>query len=297
MSDQGLKSAPLLPPDAGRDTPLFAVAAILVFLAGLAGLGGVGAWRAADDWTNQLTNEVTVQILPTEGRDADADARDGAEALRAIAGVRGVDVRSRAQSEALLEPWLGSGGLPEDLPVPRLIAVELDPTNRPLAGSLEAALADKPYRAALDDHGNWAEAVARASQAVRYFALVLVVLLSLAASAVVAFAARASLAARWDVADALHIVGAPDTFIATLFQQRFFLLGLKAGTLGALGAGLAGAGLAYAGGTAGALFFLPTLSLGWMGLIILPIAALASGFIAALSARLAVSDALHKRWS
>lgn len=297
MSDVSPKAAPLLPPDAGRDTPLFAVAAILVFLAGLAGLGGVGAWRAADGWTNQLNNEITVQILPIDGRDADDDARDAALTLAAQPGVLTVDVRSRAQAEALLEPWLGTSGLPEDLPVPRLVAVELDAQNRPAPGALQVALDDKPYTAAVDDHANWAEAVARASQAVRYFALVLVILLTIAASAVVAFAARASLAARWDVADALHIVGAPDKFIANLFQRRFFFLGLKAGTLGALGAGLAGAGLAYAGGTAGALFFLPTLTLGWMGLLVLPVAALTSGLISALSARLAVTDALKQRWT
>ena len=52
--------APLLPPDSGRDRPLFAVAAILVFLACLSAFGAAGAWRAADGWTDQLTAEITV---------------------------------------------------------------------------------------------------------------------------------------------------------------------------------------------------------------------------------------------
>ncbi|MFW5661166.1 MAG: hypothetical protein ACOC05_07240, partial [Oceanicaulis sp.] len=140
-------------------------------------------------------------------------------------------------------------------------------------------------------------AVRRAAAAVRYFALGLVVLLTLAAAAVIAFAARASLAARWDVAEALHLVGAPDRYVTALFQSRFFWLGLKAGLAGAVLAALAAAGLAYAGGAAGTVFFLPSLELGWSVAAIPAAAALVSAAIAALSARFAVAAELKARWS
>ncbi|WP_375285010.1 cell division protein FtsX [Marinicauda pacifica] len=297
MSETVQRSAPLLPPDAGRDRPLFAVAAILVFLACLAALGAAGAWQASEGWTQQLTTEVTVQIFPGEDRDADADAQSAGERLATLPGVTGIDVRSRDQAEALLRPWLGSGGLPEDLPVPRLIAVTIDPENPPVEGAFAARLDGQGYEFVVDRHGNWAGAVERAAAAVRYFALGLVVLLTLAAAAVVAFAARASLAARWDVAEALHLVGARDSFIASLFQRRFFFLGLKAGLVGAIGAALSAWGLALVGGTAGTLFFLPSLELGWVAVAIPPFAALVSGLIAALAARSAVDTALKARWS
>jgi len=291
------RSAPLLPPDAGRDRPLFAVAAILVFLACLAALGAAGAWRAAEGWTAQLTDQITVQILPGEDRDADEDARQAAALIANLPGVAAVQARSRADSEALLEPWLGSAGLPDDLPVPRLVAVTVDPAAPPARGAILALLDDQPYDVAVDDHGRWESAVRRAAAAVRYFALGLVALLTLAAAAVVAFAARASLAARWDVAEALHLVGAPDRSVTALFQGRFFWLGLKAGLAGAILAALAAAGLAYAGGAAGAVFFLPSLEFGWSAVAIPAIAALISAAIAALSARLAVAAELKARWS
>ncbi|MEQ8405070.1 MAG: hypothetical protein RKE49_08225 [Oceanicaulis sp.] len=291
------RSAPLLPPDAGRDRPLFAVAAILVFLACLAALGAAGAWRAAEGWTAQLTDQITVQILPGEGRDADADAREAARLIANLPGVTAAEARTRAQSEALLQPWLGAAGLPDDLPVPRLIAVTVDPADPPAPGAVEALLSDLPVEVAVDDHGRWESAVRRAAAAVRYFALGLVALLTLAAAAVVAFAARASLAARWDVAQALHLVGAPDRYVTALFQGRFFWLGLKAGLAGAILAALAAAGLAYAGGAAGAVFFLPSLELGWSAAAIPAAAAMISAAIAALSARLAVAAELKARWS
>ena len=282
MSETVRRSAPLLPPDAGRDRPLFAVAAILVFLACLSALGAIGAWEAAEGWTDQMTNEVTIQLLPADNRDSDEDAEAAGVLLREMPG--------------LLQPWLGRS-LPDDLPLPRLIAVTVDPDAPPADGAFETLFEDAPYEIIVDEHGQWSAAVERAANAVRYFALALLVLLTGAAAAVVAFAARASLAARWDVADALHLVGARDQYIAALFQRRFFLLGLASGAAGALSASATAYLLAIVGGTAGALFFLPSLELGWSAFFIPPIAALISGFIASTAARLSVSHALKARWS
>lgn len=290
-------SAPLLPADAGRDRPLFAVSAILVFLACLAALGAAGAWSAAEGWTSQLAEELTVQVLPGQGRDADADAEAAAAAIANLPGVIEAQARGRAASERLLEPWLGSAALPDDLPVPRLVAVKVDPDDPPAPGAIEELLSGSGYEFIVDDHERWEDAVRRASAAVRYFALALVVLLALAAAAVIAFAARASLAARWDVAEALHLVGAPDSYVTGLFQQRFFFLGVKAGLTGAVLAGLAAFALAFAGGAAGSVFFLPSLELGWGAAGIPASAALISGLVSALSARLAVSGELRARWS
>ncbi|MCP2679044.1 hypothetical protein NHF45_05830 [Maricaulaceae bacterium NA33B04] len=294
---QKSRSGDLLPPDRGRDRPLLAVAAILVFLASLAGIGAAGAWQAAEGWTAQLTDQITVQILPGTGRDADADAEAAAIEIARLPGVASAEARGRAQSERLLEPWLGTGVLPDDLPVPRLIAVRLDPETPLAPGAVEALLGDAPYEVVVDDHDRWERAVTRAAAAVRYFGLGVVALLTLAAAAVVAFAARASLAARWDVAEALHLVGAPDSYITRLFQERFFMLGMNAGLIGAVLAGIVGYGLSILGGSAGAVFFLPRFEFGWLGLGIVAGAALVSGLVSAISARLAVSNVLKARWT
>ena len=112
----------------------------------------------------------------------------------------------------------------------------------------------------------------------------------------VAFAARASLAARVDVIDALHLSGAEDRFIATLFQRRFFMLGLKAGTAGALIAVLVSLLVSSGGSSADMAFFLPRWSTNPFELIMLGVAPLLAGATSALSARLAVSTDLRGRW-
>ena len=85
-------------------------------------------------------------------------------------------------------------------------------------------------------------------------------------------AARASLAARVDVIDALHLSGAEDRFIATLFQRRFFMLGLKAGTAGARIAVLVSLLVSSGGSSADMAFFLPRWSTNPFELIMLGVA-------------------------
>ena len=111
----------LLPPDAGRDRPLFVVAAILVFLACIAALGARGAWQQAETWTSDLETSLTIQIRPVEGRDVEADVQQAAEIIGAIEGVDRAIAHDRAYAEALVAPWLGDGNIPDDLPLPLLV--------------------------------------------------------------------------------------------------------------------------------------------------------------------------------
>ena len=289
------KSAPLLPADSGRDRPLFAVAAILVFLACLAALGARGAWTVSDGWMADLSGRMTVQILPVDGRDAEADATEAATVAEALPGVQRAVAGTRAEAEALLEPWLGGEGLPADLPVPLLVDIELAAANPATAADLTAALDAAGIPARVDDHARWSEAVVRTARLARLMALGLLLLIAGAAAAVIAFAARASLAARQSVVDALHLVGAKDEYIARLFERRFFVLGIRAGIAGAFFA-LAIALLVTYGGPGQSDGFIPVWSFSlWDGAVLL-LAPVLAGLIAALSARLAVANDLRARW-
>jgi len=288
------KPAPLLPPDSGRDRPLFFVAAILVFLACLAAIGARGAWTASAQWTADLQGAMTLQIRPVDDRDAQADAEAAAELATGLDGITGARARTRAQSESLLAPWLGND-LPSDIPVPILVDIVLDNGAVPPVAALQSALEDAGIVADVDDHARWIDAVARTTRLARLLALGLLALIVGAAAAVIAFAARASLAARRDVADALHLVGAEDSYIAALFERRFFTLGMKAGLAGALFAAAITLLVAFGGG-AGSAYFLPVLAIQPIETLALLAAPLIAGLIASLSARLAVAEDLKGRW-
>ncbi|HAY06287.1 MAG TPA: cell division protein FtsX [Hyphomonas sp.] len=283
------RESSLLPLEDAREAALFFVVGALCFLAALAALSAKSTYGAARAWTAEVEGEFTVSL---SGADADA----ASEAARLIAGLDGVDaarVFTDDEINALLAPNFGQSGLPADLPLPRLIAVTSEGDAEALGERMSEALKGAGYDAAIDSHTEWAGDVRRMLGISRLIALSIVALLSATAIAVIAFATHAALLARRDIVDVLHVAGARDRFIASLFERRFWLLGLRAGTVGALVA-LATVAILIALGRSGAerSGLLPQLSLDFPDLAVLVVTPVIAGLAARIAAGITVMRSL-----
>ena len=281
------RPAPLLPRGDGRDRALVFVVATLCFLACITVFAALAGDRAAQGWRGDLAASATVQVRPKGDDSPSESAARAAEALAAVKGVAEARVLDRAEAQRLLEPWLGKGNIPDDLPLPLLVTLDLDPKAPATAEAMNAALKQAGVDAELDDHGRWMKEVERAGFVVRAAALAACALTALAAAAVIAFATRAGLAARHDVVEVLHLTGARDRFVAGLFQRWFAALAARAGTYGALCAMVLAALARADGGQEG---FTPVLPLAWSDLLAaLPCPLLAAGVAAVAARRTALS--------
>jgi cell division transport system permease protein len=143
----------------------------------------------------------------------------------------------------------------------------------------------------VDDHSIWIKDLRRAAGVVRSTAIAIFVLIAAAAAAVVAFATRAGLAARRDVVEVLHLTGAEDSQIASLFELRFARIAAVSGAIGAASAGALGGVLRMMGGGEG---LTPALPIAWIDLLaVLPcpvLAALVAAIAARLTARSLIKD-------
>lgn len=277
------KPAALLPREEAHDGALILVVAVLCFLACATAILGISADRAAQGWVGQLQGSATV-IIRTKGSETpDMAASRAAEALAGTPGVAQALVMDRAKAEALLEPWLGKDGIIQDLPVPRLVTLELDPITPASAQTLERALKAAGIEATVDDHRLWVNDIIRSGQSVRIAAIGLFALMAIATAAIIAFATRAGLSARRDVVEILHLTGATDGFIAQLFQARFAGLTAFAGLIGGAGAAGLAAGLRLMGGGYG---LIPVLPIGWYDLLVALPTPLIAGLIGAIAARM-----------
>ncbi len=280
-SSRADRGASVLPSEDGRDRGLVFTVSVLAFLACIAVISAMAANRAAQGWATQLSSSATIQVKPTGG---ETGAEAAARAAEAVAGVRGV-VEARAMdrkaSEALLEPWLGKGNIPADLPLPQLVTVELDPVHPATADALNQALAQARISASVDDHARWMADVKTSADIVRFSATAACLLIATAAGAVIAFATRQGLAARRDLVEVLHLCGAEDHYVAGLFQMRFAALAIRASAYGALAAAAVGAILRLTGGSDG---FSPALPIAWTDLLICVAAPLLGAIVAAVSA-------------
>lgn len=219
---------------AGR--ALVTVIAIMTFLAAIAAGGAQIVAAASDQWTSSVASEATIQVKARAGRDIDADVAEAARIARAAAGVSAARPYSRQESEALLEPWLGSGLELGELPVPRMIVLSLSPDGRADLAALARDVNAAVPSATLDDHRLWVRRLATMANAVVIVAILLVLLVLAATALAVAFATRGAVAANRDIVEVLHFIGAEDSYIGREFGRHFLRLGLEGGGVGAAAA-------------------------------------------------------------
>lgn len=230
------QNRPLVPADSIAGRALVTVIAIMTFLASLAAGAAFLVSDASHGWSDTIAREMTIQVRPAPGRDLEGDVAKAAALARAAAGIAEVNVFSKEQSERLLEPWLGNGLALDELPIPRLIVLELAPEGHPDLQALRTALAGTLPSASLDDHRVWLDRLAAMAQTLVLIATLIFALVLIAMALAVAFATSGAMADNREVVAVLHFVGAQDRFIAHEFQRHFQKLGLKGGAIGGGGA-------------------------------------------------------------
>lgn len=223
---------PRLLPDSDWSAALTSwVTAAMSFLAVLTLAAGLTAVKLAAEWRADLAGVATVRVSPGDG---DVEARVAAvvEVLRTTPGIARVRVLRDDEQTALLEPWLGDAASIADLPAPRLIDVRLDGAG-PDATALQNRLNLTVQGAVYDDHAAWREPLARAAQALTRLAFGATALVLLTAGAMVAYAARATLAANGHVIEVVRLIGGEDRFIAAGIVRRLARRAAIGGVAGA----------------------------------------------------------------
>src|SRR5271154_7321454 len=156
--------ATIVPKDSIAGNALTAVVAIMTFLAAVTSGGLAMVIGTAVEWQSDIAREMTIQIRPTPGNDIDAQILKAVSLARATPGVTEVRTYSKAQSDRLLEPWLGGLSL-DELPVPRMIAVRVGPSARLDVSALRQTLTTQGAGASLDDHRGWIDRMRRMAAA------------------------------------------------------------------------------------------------------------------------------------
>ena len=210
----------IMPRDKGAAS-LDIVIAVMAFLAALALGAALIAERAAVSWRTGLAGRMTVQILPPQN--SAARLNDEVEAalavLRATPGVAHAAAVSEQETQALVRPWLGSGAMIAELPLPRLIDVTVTPGASVNLDELRQRLKAAAHDSMLDDHTRWLARLRALAQGIIWSAYGVLALITLATAATVSFATRAGLAAHREIVELLHQMGARSGFIAAVMRN------------------------------------------------------------------------------
>lgn len=270
------------------------VIAIMLFLTLLVAAAGVTLADAARKGGDDLAARVTVQIIEPDPVARAAQKAGVARVLRDTPGIVDVEPVPDGEVRNLLEPWLGSGVIDADIPVPALVDIRLAtvPDGAALR-ALEQRLASAAPNVRLDSHSSWMAPFFELMTALLWLAVGILLLLLVATSAVVILAVRSTLNTHRGTIEIMHMMGGTDLQAARLFQRRVALDALLGGLVGF---GAAAAVILALGGRFAAVEpgLLAGATFPWYGWVLLALIPLAVTALAMLMARLTVISALKK---
>lgn len=210
--------------------------AVMVFLAALALVCAMAMNKVVQRWDQGLSGSITVQI-PPPAETSTAAAKEMAidriiDILLDTDGIIIAEVLEPDEIAELLKPWLGTEAISQDLPLPMLIAVVLDPRTSPDLGRLARQLDEAVPGTLLDDHQSWLGELLGLARSIELLAALVLVLVGSCAIAMVIFATRMGLAIHGQIIELLHLIGAQDSYVAAEFQSHALKLALRGGVLG-----------------------------------------------------------------
>ncbi len=291
-----LKASPAdarLLPEGRFAGPMPWVIAIMMFLTILAAAAGLSLGAAARGLGEDLAGRLTVQVLEPNADRRGAQIRSVMDELGRLSVVERSRMVPAKEVTELLDPWLGAEGLDPDLPIPALIDVTLKPGATDDVAQVRRAVQAVAPAARVDEHAQWLAPLARLLNSLKWLSAALVILMALATTAAVVLAARAALNTHQSTIEVMHLLGASDGQIATLFQRRIALDALFGGFIG-LGAAmltmaLVGSRLKEIGSD-----LLGSVNLGWFSWGIILLMPLMGAILSTFSARFTVLKALRR---
>jgi cell division transport system permease protein len=228
--------APLIPRDSIAGRALVVVIAIMTFLACLTAGAALLVADASKAWRSDVLRDATIQVKPRPGDDVESLVAKAVAIAAQAPEVESAHAYTKAESEKLLEPWLGDGVDLSQLPIPRLIVVRLRGQRSEDLAALRKALVSAIPQADLDDHRVWAARLGTMADAIVILAAALFALMIVAMGTAIGFATRGAVAGAREIVEVLHLVGASDAFIAREFETHFRRLGLRGAMIGGLAA-------------------------------------------------------------
>ena len=281
-------------PEGRLSGPMPWVIAIMLFLTLLVAAAGLTLAEAARQGGQDLARHVTVQIIEADPAQRAEQRAAVTRTLRKLDSIAEVKPVPDADVRALLEPWLGTGVIDADVPVPALVDVRFGsvPTAETLT-RLQSTLRSVAPNIRVDSHSSWMAPFFELMRALLWLAAAMFLLLLVATSAVVILAVRSTLNTHRETIEIMHMMGGTDVQAARLFQRRVALDALLGGIVGFIVAAVVimTVGDRFAAVEPGLLSGAHFPYYGWAILAFIPLAVMA---LAMLMARMTVISALKR---
>ncbi len=229
-----------LPLDKNEDTHfLVLLIALMSFLAVLSISGTIAMDTMTNRWSSGLENKVTVEIsVETKEGHILSQETIGQETLELYKmlskhpDVKSADVLGYEDIQELLSPWLGDSMNMKDIPLPGLIAVELQNIDEDGLQAFTKDIEKTSRYAQLETHREWLSDLIHFTKTLQTLALIITIIIGFITVIAIAYAVRTRLALHHNEVELLHHMGARDNYIAEQFRGHAIALSFKGGVIG-----------------------------------------------------------------
>ncbi|MGD9637439.1 MAG: cell division protein FtsX [Alphaproteobacteria bacterium] len=228
-----------------KDTSTMFLPLMMVFMVFMAtlSLGVVMAINSmTSHWNKSISGSITVQIVPSLDKKTD-NIRDNVDTmetkvdtalivLRENKNVINARALDNEEIKKLLEPWLGSADIMEDIPMPKLIDVKIKNNSPETIEEIDKNLKKHLPEAVLDDHRIWTKRLTKLVGSLKILSFIALYLIIGATVFTVVYATRTSLVVHKPVINLLHLIGAKDSYVSMQYAKRTFFLAVIGGFFG-----------------------------------------------------------------
>ena len=217
---------------------------LMSFLAILAFSGFFTLNAMAHRWSSGLENKITIEVLAEtrEGmlRAESVVKEDTKKIINLLANNRIVssfDVLSEEDIHDLIAPWIGNDLSLDDIPLPRLITVELHASTAEHLDQLTGKIEDISHSARVNTHHEWLGDLTRLTSSLQMVALLISLIIGVITVTAISSAVRTRMTIHKKEIQLLHLMGATDHYIASQLQRQSLTLALQgamAGTMAGL---------------------------------------------------------------
>ncbi len=210
----------------------------MVFIATLILAIAIVVYSSVQSWTSTISGALTVQI-PTytdKGESREETLANDIEMaltfLRSSSGITGATLLTDEQVKELMEPWLGESENISELPLPKIIDVNVDSVNPPDISRLKADLLEQVPVAVLDSHRTALEELISFFENMVNLIIFILILILITTAISIIFVTKSSLSVHQKVIELIHMMGASDFYITIQFAVRSFKLTLLGSFIG-----------------------------------------------------------------
>lgn len=278
---------------------LMTLIAMMTFLIIMAVASSFALHEMTRRWSSGLENKITIEI-PAQNDDGKLMSRDEiftltrsiANALYRQPGITDIHVLGNEEIAKLVEPWLGDDFLGTEIPIPGIIALNLENTDVRTLQNIHTRITSIYKNARLDTHEEWLNDLLRFTGALQLAAALVVLVIGVTTVTAVAGAVRSRMDINRAEVELLHLMGASDRYITRQFQRHSLIIAMKGGIVGTVAGAAAMISIGWVAGEMG-VAVLPDFSLAPWQVIVLALSPLLAALISSSTARWTVRRVLR----